>query len=65
MTTKERIHAEIERVDEARLDELYNLIRSFVAAKTQPEPGIMSKLKGIKIDAPEDFATNLDLYPRR
>jgi hypothetical protein len=62
MTTKERIHAEIERVDEERLDELYDLIRSFVAAKAQAEPGIMSKLKGIKIDAPADFATNLDLY---
>jgi hypothetical protein len=63
MTTKERIYAEIERVGDKDLDELYGLIRDFVASKgKQREPGIMAKLKGIKIDAPEDFAANLDHY---
>jgi hypothetical protein len=64
MTTKERIYAEIEQVGEDNLDELYGVIKSFVASKAaQPKPpGIMSKLKAVKIEAPEDFAANLDLY---
>jgi hypothetical protein len=63
MTTKERIHAEIDKLDQERLDELYSLIRSFLASKvTQVQPSIMSKLKAVKIDGPVDFAANLDLY---
>jgi hypothetical protein len=57
MTTKERIHAEIDRADEERLDELYTLIRSFLASKVTPvQPSIMSKLKCVKIEGPVDFA---------
>jgi hypothetical protein len=61
MTTKERIYTEIERVGEESLDELYHLIKRFVSSKAQG-PGIMSKLKTVKIEAPADFAANLDLY---
>ncbi|HXG64759.1 MAG TPA: hypothetical protein VNO70_06605 [Blastocatellia bacterium] len=63
MTTKEMIQAEIDRMNEADLEELYKLVKDFAQAK---QPGdrrsFMSKLKGIRIDAPEDFAANLDLY---
>jgi hypothetical protein len=63
MTTKERIHAAIESIDEESLDELYQLVKSFVASKAaQQKPGIMSRLKNIKIEAPADFSANLDLY---
>lgn len=63
MTTKERIHAEIDHVDEAELDELYDLVKQFVQERQEAsKPSLMSKLKRIQIDAPEDFATNLDLY---
>jgi hypothetical protein len=63
MITKQQIHAEIERVNEESLDELYRLIRSFIASKAaQRRPGILSKLRGIQIEAPTDFAANLDLH---
>jgi hypothetical protein len=63
MTLKEQIHAEIEKAGEENLEELHRLIRGFLASKATPcKPGILSKLQGIKIEAPVDFATNLDLY---
>jgi hypothetical protein len=63
MTTKQRIYSEIESVGEESLDELYELIKSFVASKAeQREQDMMSKLKTIKIEAPADFAANLNLY---
>lgn len=64
MTTKELIYAEIERIDEAQLDELYTVIKQFTQVQQQPanKPSLMAKLKRIQIDAPEDFAANLDVY---
>ena len=60
MTTKEQIHAEIDRVDEAELDELYNLVKQFVQARQETsKSSLMSKPKRTQIDAPEDFAANL------
>jgi hypothetical protein len=65
MTTKAMIHAEIETVPDENLDELYDLVRGFVAAKQPaPKPGILSQLREIQIDAPVDFAANLDQYTR-
>jgi hypothetical protein len=62
MTTKEHIYTEIEHIDEAQLDELYTVIKQFMQAQ-QPatKPNLMTKLKRIQIDAPEDFAANLDV----
>ena len=63
MTTKELIHAEIDRIDEQDLDELYKLVKEFTQAKQQSQKqSLMSKLRSIEIDAPEDFSTNFDLY---
>lgn len=63
MTTRELIQAEIGKVPEDRLDELYALVRSFVASKAaSPRPGIMANLRRVRIEAPADFAANLDLY---
>ena len=46
-----------------RLDELYVIIRDFAASKPAAGgPGIMAKLRDVRIEAPPDFATNLDLY---
>jgi hypothetical protein len=63
MTTKELIQAELDRVNEEDLDELYKLVKDFTKSK---KPGsnqsLMSKLRSIKIDAPEDFSANFDLY---
>ncbi|WP_089728795.1 hypothetical protein [Candidatus Thiosymbion oneisti] len=63
MTTKELIKSEIDNVNDRYLDELYSVIKNFVEAKTVPKEGsFMSRLKYIKIDAPEDFSVNIDLY---
>ncbi|MBG1265232.1 hypothetical protein [Nostoc sp. WHI] len=63
MTIKELIYEEIDGVGEENLAELYEVVKRFVQAKvTQPKPGVLSKLKRVKIQAPEDFAANLDLY---
>jgi hypothetical protein len=63
MTTKELIQAEIDRVSEQDLDELYKLVKDFTQSKQQDQKrSLMSKLRNIKIDAPEDFSTNFDLY---
>lgn len=64
MTTKELIKAEIDRLDDELLDELYNVIKKLATAKksTAKKSSFMSRLKDIKIDAPEDFSANLDSY---
>ena len=63
MTTKELIQSEIERVREQDLDELYKLVRAFTQSKQQDQnQSLLSRLRNIKIDAPEDFSTNFDLY---
>jgi hypothetical protein len=63
MTAKDKIKAEIDSLNEEYLDELYLLIKDFAQSKQQlKKPSFMSKFKQIKIDAPEDFASNIDLY---
>lgn len=63
MTTKELIVSEIGRLDERELDELYDLIKKFSAKKRHvPSGSLLSKLKRVKINAPNDFAANFDLY---
>jgi hypothetical protein len=64
MTLKELIYAEINRVEEGNLDELYEFVKQFANTKsiTKPKTGILNKLKRIKIQAPVDFATNIDQY---
>ncbi len=62
MTTRELIQAEIANVPEDKLDELYRLVQHFTSAQGTPSDSIMAKLRGIRIEAPADFATNLDLY---
>ena len=63
MTTKELIQAEIETLSEEELDELYAVIKHFAQSKRDTQQqSFMAKLKRIQIDAPEDFAANLDLY---
>jgi hypothetical protein len=64
MTTRELIEAEIGKIPEERLGELYGLIRSFAAsqAASSPQPdSIMAKLRKVRIEGPADFAANLDL----
>ncbi len=63
MITKELLHLEIDSLSDEYNEELYRVIKGFAATKTNGRnPSFMSKLKSIQIDAPEDFAANLDLY---
>lgn len=49
-------------MSEADLDELYSLIKGFTQSREGNKQSLMSKLRSIQIDAPEDFSANLDLY---
>jgi hypothetical protein len=64
MTSKELIYAEISKIEEDNIDELYEFVKQFAKAKSaaKPKSSILSKLKRIKIQAPVDFASNIDLY---
>jgi hypothetical protein len=63
MTTKEMIVAEIGALDENDLSDLYRIVRQFSDTRKRAKPpSLMSKLKRVSIDAPPDFAANLDLY---
>ncbi len=63
MTTKEAIKAEIDKMSEEELNDLYALVKRFVESKgTGKKQSIMEKLREIQFDGPEDFAANLDLY---
>lgn len=65
MTTREIIQLELDKLTEDDLSELLRVIRSLDQAKDKPaprEPGLLAKLKKVKIEGPKDFAANLDLY---
>jgi len=63
MITKELIRAEIDNVSGEYLEELYEIIKRFAQSKRQAKKqSLMSRLKSITIDGPEDFAVNHDLY---
>ncbi len=63
MISKEIIKSEVEKVPPEKLDELYQLVRSFTVQNTgKAKKSFMSRLREIQIDGPEDFAANLDLY---
>jgi len=64
MVTRELVKAEIERLNRKELSEVYEFIKQ---KRVQPKSksknkSLMANLKAIKIDAPEDFAENHDLY---
>ena len=63
MTTQELIAQELSALDENDLRELYTIIKDFMESKRHATPSsLMSKLKHTKIEAPPDFAANLDQY---
>lgn len=65
MSTKDLIQQEIDRVEEARLPALYELVKRFTKRKAERPPSsetLMERLRKIHISAPPDFSENLDLY---
>lgn len=63
MTIKESIQAEIEKLNETDLEELYHLILEFVDQRRRTSKGnLLTNLTKIRIEGPPDFAANHDLY---
>ena len=63
MISRELIKSEIEKVPENQLEELYSVVRTYSKpTENGDERSLLSKLREITIDGPEDFAENIDLY---
>ena len=61
--TKALIVQEIDRFSDNDLEALYELIRTFgQMRRINKKASLMSQLREIQIDGPEDFSRNLDLY---
>jgi hypothetical protein len=53
----------MEKVSEDRLEELYAVVRIYTEPRRNADgPSLMSKLREITIEGPEDFSENIDLY---
>ena len=63
MTTRDLIQSEIDHLDELSLQRIYTFIQQ-MSEKSQkiPSTSLLSKLRQIKLDGPEDFAENIDFY---
>lgn len=63
MSTKELIEAKLQTMNESQLVALYPIVKQMAEEKSSEQTlSLMEKLRRIKIDAPEDFATNFELY---
>ena len=64
MATREEIIAEIQKVPEEHLEELYRIIKKYEAADREgdAEESLMARLRRIKISAAPDFSTKANLY---
>ena len=65
MSTKELIQQEIEKLDESKLPELYDIVKRLQGQKIKPETSqrsFMQRLGDVSISGPRDFSENLDLY---
>lgn len=63
MTIREIIDAELDKMDDTYLAELYEIIQQFAQSRHPTQrPTLMHKLRSVQIDGPPDLATNLDKY---
>jgi hypothetical protein len=63
MSTKELIQAELDTLSDEDLEALYIAIKQFIKSKRHAQPrSLLATLRAIQIDAPPDFAANLDQY---
>lgn len=62
MVTREEIVAEIQKVPEKHLEELYKVIKAFEESSEADEPhqNVMAALRQIKISASPDFSSKAD-----
>ena len=64
MVTREEVIAEIQKVPEKHLDELYRIVKNYEMASGEDESNqsVMATLRQIKISASPDFSTKSSLY---
>ena len=64
MVTREELIAEIQKVPEKHLDELYRIIKNYEtpSEKAESSQSVMAKLRQIKISATPDFSIKANLY---
>ena len=64
MVTREDIVAEIKRVPEKHLDEIYKILKNYEANGEQPaaDLSVMASLREIKLSASPDLSTKANLY---
>ena len=63
MTTRELLHAEIDRMDEEAVGAVYDIVRrGAISRATNGSGDLLSLLREVKIVGPVDFSENLDLY---
>jgi hypothetical protein len=63
MSTKELIHAEIDKLGDDSLEQLYRFVQTLAKERTGgAKPGLLARLREVQFDGPEDFSTNLDQY---
>jgi CRISPR/Cas system CSM-associated protein Csm2 small subunit len=63
IVTKETIKEEVEKVPKERLNDLYEVIKDFSQPKKKKsKEEFLANLQKIRIDAPADFAANIDEY---
>jgi len=64
MVTREDVVAEIQRVPERHLDEIYRIIKNYEDNGEQADAGesVMARLRQIRISASPDFSTKANLY---
>ena len=64
MATREEIIAEIQKVPDEHLDELYRIIKKYegIDSEDEADQSVMAKLRQIRISASPDFSTKANLY---
>lgn len=63
LITIETIKKEVERVPNERLDELYDIVKGFTRPrKRKSKEEFLASMQEISINAPPDFAANIDDY---
>lgn len=62
MRTRDLIHAEVEKVEDDNLPELYRLVKGYAVPRAERTGDLMDRLLKIRIDGPEDWSENIDAY---
>jgi hypothetical protein len=63
MVTRELLQAEIAKLNDTQLEEVYTLLQRYVESKTASQKSsFLADLSQIKIQAPPDFSTNWEQY---